>query len=395
MNFRFWILIGIVAISGFNQGLLLPLIAIIFENDGVSSSINGLNAAALYIGILFITPFMEPQLRKYGYKPIIIFGGLLIIISLMLFPLWKTFWFWFLLRFIIGIGDHALHFSTQTWITTTSEANKRGRNISIYGLSFGVGLAVGPLMTPLVQFSEALPFMLSSLLCFITWMLIFILKNEFPEKTNDSDSFREMMNRFSKAWKYGWVAILPPLGYGFLEASLNGSFPVYGLRIGFNIENISLLLFAFALGAIVFQLPLGMISDKVGRRNVLITILLLGMISFLFASLLEHSLLALTICLFIAGMVVGSTFSLGISYMTDLLPKNLLPAGNLLCGVAYSVGSLAGPYFGGIVIQYFSSISFFHIVAIVLFLLLIAVISFREKSTKSDQLIYKNTVNNS
>lgn len=46
---RFWILISIVAISGFSQGMLLPLIAIIFENDGISSSLNGLNATGLYI----------------------------------------------------------------------------------------------------------------------------------------------------------------------------------------------------------------------------------------------------------------------------------------------------------------------------------------------------------
>jgi hypothetical protein len=38
---RFWILVSIVGISGFSQGMLLPLIAIIFENSGVSSSLNG------------------------------------------------------------------------------------------------------------------------------------------------------------------------------------------------------------------------------------------------------------------------------------------------------------------------------------------------------------------
>ena len=117
---RFWILISIVAISGFSQGMLLPLIAIIFENDGISSSLNGLNATGLYIGILLISPFMEFPLRKYGYKPVIILGGLLVVVSLMLFPLWKSFWFWFILRLLIGIGDHALHFGTQTCITSFS-----------------------------------------------------------------------------------------------------------------------------------------------------------------------------------------------------------------------------------------------------------------------------------
>lgn len=36
LAFRFRVLVGIVAISGFSQGMLLPLIAIIFEQDGLS-----------------------------------------------------------------------------------------------------------------------------------------------------------------------------------------------------------------------------------------------------------------------------------------------------------------------------------------------------------------------
>ena len=72
----------VVAISGFSQGMLLPLIAIIFETEGVSSTLNGLNATALYIGILIISPFMEQPLRKFGYKPLIITGGLIVVLSL-------------------------------------------------------------------------------------------------------------------------------------------------------------------------------------------------------------------------------------------------------------------------------------------------------------------------
>lgn len=43
-KFKFAILVSIVAISGFSQGMLLPLIAIIFEQDGYSSSVNGFHA---------------------------------------------------------------------------------------------------------------------------------------------------------------------------------------------------------------------------------------------------------------------------------------------------------------------------------------------------------------
>jgi MFS family permease len=390
-NTRFWILVSIVAISGFSQGMLLPLLAIIFENEGISSSLNGLNATGLYIGILLISPFMEYPLRKYGYKPVIILGGLLVVLSLILFPFWKSFWFWFVLRLLIGIGDHALHFGTQTWITSSSPEHKRGRNISLYGLFFGVGFAIGPLMAPLVKINEALPFIISSILCLIAWVFIFTLKNDFPEQTIEVNSLKETIKRFKKATKYGWVAFLPPLGYGFLEASLNGSFPVYGLRIGLEVSSVSILLTSFAIGAIVFQLPLGILSDKYGRRNILMIILFAGFLSFSAASFLEESLTALTICLFMAGMVVGSTFSLGISFMTDLMPKNLLPTGNLLCGVAFSIGSLIGPYLGGVFIQYFKSISFFNIISMMLLLIFLIVVLFGQKQAAAKKESYFNS----
>ena len=53
---RFWILVILVSISGFSQGMLLPLISAIFERDGISSALNGLNATGLYIGTLISVP---------------------------------------------------------------------------------------------------------------------------------------------------------------------------------------------------------------------------------------------------------------------------------------------------------------------------------------------------
>jgi MFS family permease len=379
-NLRFWILVSIVAISGFSQGMLLPLIAVIFEKNGVSPSLNGLNATALYIGILLVSPFMEMPLRKYGYKPVIIYGGGIVIVSLALFPLWETFWFWFALRLLIGIGDHSLHFATQTWITSSSPAAKRGRNISLYGLFFGIGFATGPLMTPLVNVNQSLPFIVSSILCLIGWAFVFTLKNERPEQDIGINSFLATIRQFRKALKYGWVAFLPPFSYGYLESSINGSFPVYALRMNMEVSSVSLVLTAFAMGSIITQLPLGILSDKYGRKNILMTILLLGFFSFTAASFVEQSFIGLFVVFLISGMIVGSTFSLGISYMTDLVPRNLLPTGNLLCGIFFSLGSLSGPIIGGMFIKFTENISFFYIISTMLLVLSVVVFAFGKKT---------------
>ena len=283
---RFWILVIIVSISGFSQGMLLPLISAIFEKDGISSALNGLNATGLYIGTLLISPFMEAPLRRFGYKPIIIGGGMLVFISLLLFPLWKSILFWYILRLVIGIGDHALHFSTQTWITSFSPRHTLGRNIAIYGVSFGVGFAAGPLFAPLVNVFEGLPFIVSGVLCMLAWSLVFMLKNDYPDIIKGKAAEDSFFSRFKGTMAVAWLAFLGPFGYGFLESSLNAMYPVYALRSGVEFTSVSIILASFSIGGIISQLPLGMLSDKIGRSSVFLIALGGGAISFFIASTL-------------------------------------------------------------------------------------------------------------
>ncbi|MEK4230770.1 MFS transporter [Solibacillus sp. FSL H8-0538] len=378
---RFLILVIIVSISGFSQGMLLPLISIIFETDGVSSALNGLNATGLYIGTLLVSPFIEHPLRKYGYKPVIVVGGAFVFASLFLFPLWKSVVFWFVLRMLIGIGDHALHFATQTWITSATPHSKLGKSMSIYGLSFGVGFAVGPLFVPLIQVSESLPFIISSLLCLVAWSLVFFVKNEKPEALKGDASNGGWM-RYKLVFRYSWIAFLPPFVYGFLESSLNALFPVYALRKGFDVSMVSIILAAFSIGAITTQIPLGILGDKMGRRKVIIGSLIMGTLLFGICSQLETSAVAVACVFALAGMSVGSMFSLGITYMADLTPKELLPTGNLICGIFFSIGSLSGPFLGGLYLQFIEQVSFLVLIALVLAIIALIYIVFGKSTTK-------------
>jgi len=376
---RFWTLVIIVSISGFSQGMLLPLISIIFETDGVSSTLNGLNATGLYIGTLLISPFVEQPLRKFGYKPIIIGGGAVVFISLLMFPLWKHVVFWFILRLLIGIGDHCLHFATQTWLTSSAPQGKLGKSMAIYGLSFGVGFAVGPLMTPLVRVSESFPFIVSSLLCLLAWSLVFFIQNEHPEVLAGDAKGSNSFTRYKLSFKYAWIAFLPPFAYGVLETSINALFPVYALRMDYDLTMVSMIISAFSVGGIITQVPLGLLGDRIGRRNVLLIALAVGTIGFGLGSFLEFSEILVGVIFFVSGMFLGSTFSLGITYMADLTPKELLPTGNLLCGIFFSIGSLMGPFIGGLYLQVIEGISFLIFMAVVLLLIFLTVLLFGKK----------------
>lgn len=384
-RYRFWVLIVMVAIAGFSQGMLLPVLAIMLDKIGVPPSLNGLNAAALYIGILLASPFIEKPVRRYGYKPIIVAGLLIVMGSVILFPFWQVFWFWFILRIIVGIGDNMLHFATQVWITSTSPEAKRGRNIALYGLAFGLGFGIGPLMTRLLSVNEFLPFIIATCASLLAWLFLISLKNEWPDNEFETASGLGTWAKYKEVIRLSWFALLPGFGYGFLEASLHGNFPVYAIRSGITIEWVSILLPAFVAGSLLTQLPLGMLGDRIGRRKLLLYITFLGFVSFLGAIFVEFSMTLLLLSFIMTGAIVGSLFSLGITYMADLLPRGLLPTGNVMAGVFFAVGSICGPLVGGLFIEWFERGSLYYSMAGMLFFVFVAGLLFKEKALQNGQ----------
>ncbi|MDD9150382.1 MULTISPECIES: MFS transporter [unclassified Sporolactobacillus] len=349
--FRFSLLIGSVFVCGVAEGMLLPLISALLDERGVSPIVNGIGTTALYIGMLAPAPFMEKPMQRLGYKPFLFIGLMLITLSLALFPLYINLWFWFILRLAVGIGDSMLHFAAQTWITIGSPHRKKGRNIALYGLSFGLGFAAGPLLVRLLAFGLAVPFIAGTAACLVFLIPLILLKNEYPETPSHEDRAQNRwLNRCGQVVFAAWSGLIATFGFGFLEASLNNSFPIFALRNGFRLEDISSLLPMFVAGGLLTQLPIGVIGDRFGRARLLPSLSLLGAMVFILSGLFSSSFYGLLLTLSAAGMLTGSLYSMSMGYVSDMLDTSLIPLGNILMSVCYSFGSMAGPIAGNTLI---------------------------------------------
>ena len=365
---RFFILTIIVSISGLTQGMLLPLIAILLEKKDVTSFINGLHATSIYIGVFLASLFLEQLLRKLGYKYLILLGGLFIVIPLLLFPMNDDLIFWFLLRLLVGVGDNMLHFSTQSWLTESTPKQMLGRTISIYGLSFSLGFMLGPIIAMTQNINENIPFYLCALLSIVAILLVLLLSPEKPEDQTTHLTLKHTMINFKDVLKVSWLAFLFPMMYGVLEASLNSNLPVYALNTGLTTTQIAILLPIFSLGAILFQVPIGTLSDVIGRSRLLTILTACGATTFLLCQVFNQFYVLMAF-IFISGACVGSLYSLGVTYMTELTPKRLLPAGNIMCGIIFSIGSISGPIGGGVTLSISNNTQFFSYIAFILCLI--------------------------
>ncbi|OWR32828.1 MFS transporter [Saccharibacillus sp. O23] len=349
-KYSYYILLGVVVMAGLSQGLLLPLLSILLEQQGISASVNGLNSAALYIGSFAMTLAAERLVGVVGFKKLLIGGLLMVMIALPLFPLIPGIGVWFVLRLIVGAGDSALNYVAQLWVLLVTPAENRGRNLSLYGMSYGIGFSVGPLGIGLVDYGHYIPFVA---LAFLFLLVLLLVMRFLPEYRPEREAHHSAgFSRFPKIYRYAWFALVPAFLYGYMEASLNGNFPVYGLRIGLAKEDIALLLLCVGIGGLILQLPLGMLSDKFGRRPILITAGICGGLLFALVPLAGTHLWSNILLFASAGGLVGSFYSLGMAYAADLLPKGLIPSANVVASFHFSIGSMAGPGIGGYGMQH-------------------------------------------
>ena len=186
--------------------------------------------------------------------------------------------------------------------------------------------------------------------------MLSMLKNEFPPAETESHNQR---SRYLLVIRMGWVALLPSFIFGYMEAMLNSSFPLYALHMGLQAKWVSFVLAAFVVGSLILQLPLGRLSDAWGRPQVMRICAVVGAISFLLFPSTHSSFIAMIVTLGVAGACVGSFYSLGFAYATDILPVSMIPTAGAIASMNYSVACILSPNINGWIIQHVNANAIF------------------------------------
>lgn len=122
--------------------------------------------------------------------------------------------------------------------------------------------------------------------------------------------------------------------------------PSYAEQLGFSEFDIGLIVAAFFIGRVLFQFPLGILSDRIGRKGIMSSSLLVFTATTLaYAFTTEPRLMiALRLLQGVAssGFVVGSQ-----SYINDRTPPQSRGLANGIISSAINIGVIAGPLIGG------------------------------------------------
>ena len=150
------------------------------------------------------------------------------------------------------------------------------------------------------------------------------------------------------------------IGFGIVLPLL----PFYALHFGANALLVGLLSTSFSLMQLLFAPVWGRLSDRVGRRPVILAGLLGSSISYLTFGL-APSLPILFLSRILAG-IAGANISTAQAYIADSTQPEDRAKGMGLIGAAYGLGFTVGPAIGGILSQYGYAIPAFFASALAL-----------------------------
>lgn len=329
--------IGAISAVGTSLSLGMPLLAVILEQRGHSSSVIGLVTAAAGVAALLSTPFVPMLTRRFGAAWVLLMAVVLGTIIFPLFYFFDSIVVWFVLRFVFSLCLNTAFIVSEFWINALAPAAKRGFVMGIYATILSIGFAVGPAILSLIGSEGWLPFAVGTGLMAVS--IVPVIAGFHADPPADE----------GKGGNFLHFLTVVPLGtfaaftVGAVESSIMSFSPVYGLRLGYGEQIAALLVMAVALGNIFAQLPLGMLSDRMDRRRLLLAIALGGIAAAVLVAAVSREQYLLMPALGLWGGLVAGLYAVGLTHLGARLSGNDLASANAAFIFMYSVGMLVGP----------------------------------------------------
>ena len=351
--------ISSISAVGIAIGLGLPLLSIILEKRGISSSMIGLNSAMAGIAAMIAAPLTTRAAHTYGVAKTMILSVILSAVSALGFFYATAFWMWFPLRVVFHGATTALFILSEFWINVASPPRRRGLVLGIYATVLSLGFGAGSLIFSLLGSEGPLPFYVGAGAILLAAIPVFIARNESPVL----DEGPEM-----NFWRYIFIvptATAAVFIFGAAETGGLSMFPVYATRAGFTESQAGNLLSVMAVGNVLFQIPVGMVSDHMRDRRLLLTIMaLIGLAGALLMPFFMHDWRLLSVILLFWGGSIAGLYTVGLSHLGSQLQGADLAAANAAFVFCYAVGTVAGPQVIGSSIDAFGNDGFAWAIAL-------------------------------
>lgn len=332
-----WALFVGLALVMIGNGLNGSLLGVRSQAEGYSLAITGVIMAAYFAGFLAGTIYAVSALRSVGHIRVFaalasVASSVVLVQAVSVHP--AT---WVITRFLFGACMAGLYVVVESWLNDLATNATRGRLLSVYMMVSMGGVGLGQMLLNVDDSSGFVLFIVVSVLVSISLVPVTLSTTSTPP--------------LIAAEPIGLRALWPRIPTGLLSCffsgagagSLLGMGAVYAAQVGMSSTRISLFLAAPMIGAILFQWPIGWLSDKVPRRGVMVVVAIVAATGPLLALAVSEDSLIAVVAMLVMGGSMFPFYSLSIAYSSDWLKaEEILGASGTLVRVN-GTGAILGP----------------------------------------------------
>jgi MFS family permease len=248
-------------------------------------------------------------------------------------------------------------------LIASSVAEKdRGRAFGLEGFGDNAGAFLGPLLTVFLVYALHIGIRAIFYLAIIPGLLAFfmiLLVKEHPAAVAAKSKIDISLRQFPKGyWQYLLVTALFGLGN-----SSNAFLILRTQDIGASLETTILIYAAFNLVAALISYPAGSLSDRWGRKNILLASFVIFLIAYLGFALTQNTFLIAALFVFY-GLYQGIFRAVGKAFAADFVPEHLRASGvgwysttvGLVQLVASVVAGLMWDQIGHVAVFYYGTV---------------------------------------
>ena len=320
------------------HAILIPVRA---QIEGYSSSSIALIGTAYAVGFTFGCLTIPLLVRRVGHVRTFASLSAVLATVMLLNGLVVEPFFWILFRAMAGLCFAGAYMIIESWLNERISNENRGAVFSIYMIVSLVTMMAGQYLLVVADPELQTLFMIGAILYALAVLPTALSKAQSPAPLT------RVKFDLRKLYLNSPAAAVSAILAGILSGAWANFAPVFAKLSGMSNTNIANILVFAMIGSIIFQMPIGKLSDMMDRRLVMIGTSLAGaMAGFLLAGIKvvdgQPDILFFGAIIVFGGFIY-SIYSLAVAHANDHAdPGDFVETSSGLL-IMYGIGSMIGP----------------------------------------------------
>lgn len=269
-----WVMVAASFVIALGYGVVAPALPQFAHAFGVGVTAASAVVSAFAVMRLAFAPTSGRLVRRLGERRVYLIGLFIVALSTLATAFAHSYWQLIVFRGLGGIGSVMFSVAAAALMIRLAPPTIRGRVSGFYSSSFVLGSISGPILgAALIGFGLRVPFVVYAVALFIAIAVVEWQLRDSALAASAPDATVAAMP-LRAAWSQGayragvWTAVV----FGWVYALRVSLVPLYfSLVLHESAAVAGLALAAFAVGDVLTMIPAGRLSDRIGRRPLIVS----------------------------------------------------------------------------------------------------------------------------